>query len=55
MITLRSTRPGLGFGLGAGSFPLHIAKGFPPVFFCAVCFVQAMQETLPHVCMVLGL
>ena len=35
--------PGLGFGLGAGSFPLAIAKGFPPVSFLAVCLVRAIQ------------
>ena len=52
IITFRSTLPP---GLGTGFFPLPMAKGFPPVFFLAVCFVWAIRESLPHSCKVLGL
>ena len=43
-MTLRSTLPP---GLGGGSvcgFPLPIARGFPLLFFLAVCLVRAMQR-----------
>ena len=40
IITFRSTLPP---GLGTGFFPLPMAKGFPPVFFLAVCFVWAIH------------
>ena len=51
MITFQSALPpGLGGGFVCG-FPLPIARGFLPLFFLAVCLVQAMQRD-PHLTVV---